>query len=204
MFSPDNNLTNSDWTKQSWDLNVKTLEQFFIFKGVDESSVSNQRAAVSAFMGLPVFKSAPKSLRDEMARFIDASTKSDRTDVQKFVPTKTDAELAQQRLKILANGSDLVRVPWPVIDAPFVDLQEWDEAVLTIVSLSDLKATSPVLKTKKVAKHIDAMGQALKPFRTYALVVECRGSMIIVDGHHRLMSQWLLGQEFAPIWKVSI
>jgi uncharacterized protein with gpF-like domain len=87
---------------------------------------------------------------------------SDRAEVTKFVPTKTDAELAQQRLETLANGSDLraqcrgwlsMRLSWIC--------KSGMKQFYTIISLSDRKATSPVLKTKKVAKHIDAMGQAL-------------------------------------------
>ena len=127
---------------------------------------------------------------------------SERSTLTKFVPNKSDAELALVRLDLLPAVDGLVDVPWRCTDAPEFDPAVWDSAVLEVVKLADLTATSPRLKVKKVRKHIEAMGQALKPYRTYALVVEIGGRKIIVDGHHRLMSQWLLGQDSSPVWKV--
>lgn len=124
--------------------------------------------------------------------------------VTKFVPNKTDMELALLRLEILPETDGLVEVPWPVTEAPEFDPVVWDNAVLEVVKLADLTATSPRLKVKKVRKHIQVMGQALKPYRSYALVAEKGGVMIIIDGHHRLMASWLLGLDSAPVWKVVL
>ena len=124
--------------------------------------------------------------------------------ITKFVPNKTDMELALLRLEILPETDGLVEVPWRCTETPEFDPVVWDNAVLEVVKLADLTATSPRLKVKKVRKHIEAMGQALKPYRSYALVAEKGGVMIIIDGHHRLMSQWLLGLDSAPVWKVVL
>ena len=129
---------------------------------------------------------------------------SDRVSLTKFVPNKSDMELGLTRLEILPTVDGLVDVPWPCVPVPDFAIEAWDSAVLEIVKLSDLTATSPRLKVKKVRKHIEAMGQTLKPYRTYALVAEIGGAKIIVDGHHRLMSQWLLGLDSAPVWKVVL
>jgi hypothetical protein len=129
---------------------------------------------------------------------------ADRATVTKFVPNKTDMELALQRLDNLPQLDGLVDVPWRCTDAPEFDPAIWETAVLEVVALADLSATSPRLKVKKVRKHIEVMGQALKPYRTYSLVIEIGGDKIIVDGHHRLMSQWLLGLDSAPVWKVVL
>jgi hypothetical protein len=127
---------------------------------------------------------------------------SDRATITKFVPDKSDMELALARLDAMPETDGLVFLPFPVVAVPEFDPAIWEEAALEVVALADLVGTSPLLKVKKVRKHIEAMGQALKPYRTYALVIEIGGSMIIIDGHHRLMSQWLLGLDSAPVWKV--
>lgn len=125
-----------------------------------------------------------------------------RATITKFVPNKSDMELALARLDAMPEMNGLVSIPFPLVAIPEFDPAIWEEAVLEIVALADLVGTSPFLKVKKVRKHIESMGQALKPYRTYALVIEIGGSMIIIDGHHRLMSQWLLGLDSAPVWKV--
>ena len=127
---------------------------------------------------------------------------ADRATITKFVPDKSDMELALARLDAMPATDGLVPIPFPVVPVPEFDPIIWEEAVLEVVALADLVGTSPLLKVKKVRKHIEAMGQALKPYRTYALVIEIGGSMIVIDGHHRLMSQWLLGLDSAPVWKV--
>ena len=76
----------------------------------------------------------------------------------------------------------------------------WDNAELAIVQLSDLVGTDPFLKRKNVEEHIKSMGQATTPYRSHALVMEVGGKNVIIDGHHRLMATWLLGQTEAPVW----
>jgi hypothetical protein len=128
------------------------------------------------------------------------------------VPGPLEAERALSRLAILPNPADAgldepekyVESPWEVVVPPTVDPNVWDNAVKTLVNLDELFGTDPFLKRKRVRKHIEAMGQALTEFRSYPLVVVYKGNTIILDGHHRLMSIWLLGQETAAVWKVKI
>jgi hypothetical protein len=128
------------------------------------------------------------------------------------VPGPLEAERALSRLAILPNPADAgleepekyVESPWEVVEPPTVDPNIWDKAVKTLVNLDELFGTDPYLKRKRVRKHIEAMGQALTEFRSYPLVVVYKGNTIILDGHHRLMSIWLLGQETAAVWKVKI
>lgn len=128
------------------------------------------------------------------------------------VPGPLEAERAISRLAILPNPADpaldepekYVESPWQVVEPPTIDPNVWDNAVKTLVDLNELFGTDPYLKRKRVRKHIEAMGQALTEFRSYPLVVEKNGDTIIIDGHHRLMSVWLLGQETAAVWKVKI
>jgi hypothetical protein len=120
---------------------------------------------------------------------------------------------AHSRLAILPtpNQSDLTKAdrfiesPWPVTDLPAVSPNlDWDTAVNETVALSELTGTNRYLKRAKVTEHIDAISKTATPFKSYALVAELDGSMIIIDGHHRLMAAWLLGQETAPVWKVEL
>jgi hypothetical protein len=128
------------------------------------------------------------------------------------VPGPLEAERALSRLAILPNPDDpalpepekYVESPWQIIDVPTVNPNLWDKAEKVLVDLNDLYGTDPYLKRKRVRKHIEAMGQALTEYRSYPLVVEKNGDNIILDGHHRLMSVWLLGQETAAVWKVKI
>jgi hypothetical protein len=128
------------------------------------------------------------------------------------VPGPAEVARAHSRLAILPNPNDptlssgdkYVQSPWPVVPAVAVNPNTWEDAELAVVNLNDLSGTDPFLKRKNVGKHIDAMAQALSDYRSYALVVEVDGSMIIIDGHHRLMAAWLLGQETAPVWKVEL
>lgn len=128
------------------------------------------------------------------------------------VPGPLEAERAISRLAILPNPADpaldepekYVESPWQVVAVPTIDPNIWDNAVKTLVDLNELFGTDPYLKRKRVKQHIEAMGQALTEFRSYPLVVVYNGDTIIIDGHHRLMSVWLLGQETAAVWKVEL
>jgi hypothetical protein len=130
-------------------------------------------------------------------------------DLVKFVPSKLEVERALSRLKILPNPTQVpedvnpekvVESPWKVIPAITVDPNIWDNAELTLINFEDLTATDPYMRRKKVKEHIEAMGAGLTPYRNFALVVDRDGQQIIIDGHHRLMSMWLLGMTEAPVW----
>jgi hypothetical protein len=127
------------------------------------------------------------------------------------IPDSLDVARALARLEILPNPNrpDLgkpekyVESPWTVEPVPTIDPHIWDTAELTIVVLEELFGTDPFLKRKNVKKHIEVMGQANTPFRSYAMVYEHTSKPLIIDGHHRLMSLWLLGLDKAPVWLVK-
>ena len=120
-------------------------------------------------------------------------------------------EQALSRLDILPNPTDpqiknpikYVETPWAVIPVPTVDPNIWDNARIRVIKMDDLFGTDPYLKRKRVRHHIESMGQALTPFRSYAMVLEHENKALIIDGHHRLMSLWLLGLNEAPVWYVK-
>ena len=130
----------------------------------------------------------------------------------KGVPGPVDIARAINRLAILPNPADpvleepekYVESPWRTIPAPTVNPNVWDNATIEIVALDELVGTDPFLGRKRVKKHIEAMGQALTPNRSLALILETKDQQIILDGHHRLMAWWLLGQNEAPVWKVKL
>lgn len=138
------------------------------------------------------------------------ANKSASADTLKFVPGTLEVKRAKSRLAILPNPNDpriddptrYVESPWRVVEVPTVNPSTWDLAKPTIVNLDELLATDPFLDRKRVKKHIESMGQALTPNRSYPLVVDENGHKIIIDGHHRLMASWLLGQEQAAVWLV--
>jgi hypothetical protein len=104
----------------------------------------------------------------------------------------------------MSNPEDFVESPWTTTAPPLIDPNVWDNATVDVTDLADLTGTDPYLSRKNVRKHIEAMGQAITPYRSYAMVAEVESKLIIIDGHHRLMALWLLGQETAPVWKVTL
>ena len=130
-------------------------------------------------------------------------------DIVKFVPSKVEMERALSRLEILPNPPQidpeldpdkLVESPWQTILPPTVNPNVWDDADLALLRFEELISTDEYLRRKKLKKHIKAMGSAITRYRSYPLVVEREGQYIILDGHHRLMSMWLLGMTEAPVW----
>lgn len=127
------------------------------------------------------------------------------------VPDSLNVERALARLQILPNPAfpalgkpeKFVESPWTTVPVPTVDPNIWDTATIHLVDFNELFGTDPYLKRKNVAKHIEVMGSALLPFRSYAMLYEKDGQLIIIDGHHRLMSLWLLGLDKAPVWLVK-
>jgi 3-methyladenine DNA glycosylase AlkD len=147
---------------------------------------------------------------DEVKGLLPKSAYSD--DIVKGVPGPTEVELALSRLAILPNPNHpelkdpekFVESPWEVVPVPTVDPNLWDDAETRLVSLNELVGTDSWLKRKNVAKHIEAMGQAVTEFRSWALIAEVDDRLVIIDGHHRLMALWLLGQDKAPAYIVKV
>lgn len=132
--------------------------------------------------------------------------------ITKGVPGPLEVARALSRLEILPNPAHpelddpekFVESPWTTVAPPSVDPNLWDDAIVQVHELSDLTGTDLWLKRKKIAKHIEAMGQAITPFRSLALVAIVDGHAIIIDGHHRLMALWLLGQSSASAYTITI
>jgi len=127
------------------------------------------------------------------------------------VPSIAEALLALSKLNTMPNPAgddvevdvdpdDFVESPWAVVPAPTLDPDVWSKAVLTLVNPADLVGTDTVLDRQKVKDRIDNMGQSTKPYRSYAQVYNDGEKLIIMDGHHRLCAQWLLGMDQVPVW----
>ena len=127
------------------------------------------------------------------------------------VPGPLEVERAKSRLKILPNPNEQdikkpdrwVESPWQSVPMPTVDPKLWDDARVEVVTLADLFGTDVMLRRKNVKDHIENMGQAIKTYRSFAMVVVVDGKSIIVDGHHRLCALWLLGIDRVPVWLVG-
>jgi hypothetical protein len=90
---------------------------------------------------------------------------------------------------------------WQTTDKFTYDPDLYTEPVLAEVNLDELLGTDPNLSRKKIEAHIT--GKALTTNGHYALVVVKNGDKVILDGHHRLMAQWLLGNPAAQVWLVE-
>lgn len=129
-----------------------------------------------------------------------------------IITRKDQSEYAKARLAVLPNPnnpaiedqSKYVRSPWKTVSAPSIDLNIWANATLEIVELKTLYGTDPYLSRKNIKDNIKTVSKSTTPDRDYALVAVVDGSNIIIDGHHRLLAQWLLGQDTAPVWKVEL
>jgi len=132
--------------------------------------------------------------------------------IEKGVPGPLEVERALSRLEILPNPAHpeiddpekYVESPWQVVPVPTVDPNKWDDATVQVFDLDELVGTDQWLRRKKVRKHIENMGQAITPFRSLPLIAVVKGESIIIDGHHRLMALWLLGQQSASAYTIKI
>jgi hypothetical protein len=161
------------------------------------------------------FEALPKWLQAAVVAAEEQKTEASKfvaPDRVKGVPGPLEVARALSRLAILPNPNhpDLadqdkyVESPWAVVPLPTVDPNAWDDAVTVVIDLEDLYGTDAFLKRKNIRKHIETMGQAVTPYRSYALIAEVAGKLIIIDGHHRLMATWLLGQDTAAVYKIEI
>lgn len=192
----------------AWAMNVDPQNSDQRFKFVDAAENAPSFAALDKNVKDYILAAEKKHGTNPAHSLI--ATKSATADVPKFVPGPAEVERAKSRLAILPNPNDpridnpdkWVESPWRLIEVPTVNPASWDLAKPSIINLDELLATDPFLERKRVKKHIDAMGQALTANRSYPLVVDVDGHKIIIDGHHRLMASWLLGQDQAAVWLV--
>ena len=128
------------------------------------------------------------------------------------VPGPAEVERALSRLEILPNPNHpeldnpekFVESPWQVVPVPTINPNLWDDALIKLWDLDELYGTDTWLKRKNVKRHIELMGQAMTPYRSFALVAVVDGKPIIIDGHHRLFASWLLGEDSAPAYTIVI
>jgi SPP1 gp7 family putative phage head morphogenesis protein len=133
-------------------------------------------------------------------------------EITKGVPGPWEVARALSRLEVLPNPAHpelenpqkFVESPWQVVAVPTIDPNLWNEAKVEIHDLDELLATDRWLSRKKVAKHIESMGQAITPFRSLPLIAVVNGQSIIIDGHHRLLAVWLLGQQSSSSYTIRI
>jgi hypothetical protein len=132
--------------------------------------------------------------------------------IVKGVPGPLEVERALSRLEILPNPAHpeldnpekYVESPWQVVPVPTVNPNAWDDATIQVFEMDELLATDQWMRRKKIRRHIENMGQAVTPFRSLPLIAVVNGESIIIDGHHRLMAQWLLGQQSASAYTIKI
>lgn len=104
---------------------------------------------------------------------------------------------ALERLAILPTPpqSDepelFVASPWRA--APLAKWDNLSDPELADVYLDELQATDLLFNRHKLARHI------IDGTSTIPLVLDKSGTMMILDGHHNLMAQWLLGKEQAQV-----
>jgi len=214
LFNLDQDLEHADWTKKTWDLGVQTLPEYLQLKGLTNAPIAEQKQRIQHLTELPAYRAAPTKLKNQVNELlgIDKGLKPNlNVTPTKGIPSTLEMARAISRLDILPNPDDptinkiekYVESPWTVEPTPAIDPNEWDNARLETINLKDLYATDPFLSRKKVRKHIEAMGQALTPARSYAMILTRNSKPLIIDGHHRLMAIWLLGLDKAPVWIVK-
>jgi Phage portal protein len=207
LFSPDGIINVSTATGQP--PSVDNLETNPI------APVEDKPAPVAPVAPIPGEEPKPGEEKPE-PKVEPGASKS--ADIDKAgVPSKAEVKAGLSRLKILPNAAgdhptsdnpeklaDSVASPWPLVETQNGDYpvspDVWEKAELALVNVKDLYGTDTQLDRKNVADHIEAMGQALTPYRNYALVYDDGEKQVIVDGHHRLMAMWLLGMDQVPVW----
>ena len=65
IFSPDAEVEDADWIKLSWQL-PQTVEGFLRYLRVQDENPQRQKAALHAFMLLPIAAFMPPSLRKSL------------------------------------------------------------------------------------------------------------------------------------------
>lgn len=99
----------------------------------------------------------------------------------------------------LVNGYNLA-VPWPIVQRPDLDPEEWEVSIIETVRIDLLHATQKYLNKRRVEFYVRNPGAIEEGRRAFANVYDSGGTLAIVDGHHRLAALWLLGAEDALAW----
>lgn len=107
-----------------------------------------------------------------------------------------DESIALQKLAALGDGK-CVPVPFRYESArPFTLTQaDMDDATTETVPLDQLIALEPDVKRKRVRQCIERDGPGKAHMQQKPWLVCCKGKYYCLDGHHRLVARWLLGQD---------
>lgn len=128
-------------------------------------------------------------------------------------PTYTKAQIAAAVTAIgalEADGDDpnKVAVLWKRSKKlPDISQIDFGDAVQADCNLSTVLASTKRLNRTKLVWHVKHPGQAMRanPFTTEPMTcLMPNGDVIVVDGHHRLAAQKLLGATSYPVWQVPI
>jgi hypothetical protein len=105
----------------------------------------------------------------------------------------------------LSKGKGKILVPWarqsPSITPPD---SAWEDATLKRVHIPKLIASTTHLDRDNLAWHIQNPGHSKDPIVMHPSVVKTgKGDRVIVEGHHRLAADWLLGVDVDLVWQVK-
>jgi len=118
--------------------------------------------------------------------------------------TKAGRNQIDLALSLLDSYADtkpgLITSPWPVIERPKLEDEQWRGSRITTVAITELHATQPYVSRERVQYYIKNPGAIEEHRRAFANVYDQGGKLAIVDGHHRLAALWLLGADDALVW----
>lgn len=97
-----------------------------------------------------------------------------------------------------------VAAPWPVVRMPEIDATLWETATIEPVRIDSLHATKTSLNRHRMRHYITNPEAMEVHRRAFANLYESRGTLVIVDGHHRVAALRLLGAEDAPAWILRV
>ncbi len=128
-------------------------------------------------------------------------------------PSYSKAQIATAVAAVKAldgDPDDDTKVPafWDMCDdMPDISQIDFGDAGQVNVVLKDLMASTKRLNRAKLLWHVQHPGQAMRtnPFTTEPIVGAINdGAFVVIDGHHRLAAQMLLGATQYPVWSVPV
>ena len=128
---------------------------------------------------------------------------------KKFTPAQIKAAVAAVNA-LPADGDDPNKVAafWDCADdLPDISQIDFGDATRAQANLATILASTKRLNRTKLLWHVKHPGQAMRknPFTTEPMVCTTDdGTVIIVDGHHRLGAQLMLGAKSFPVWNVPV
>lgn len=100
-------------------------------------------------------------------------------------------------------GGNKIPTPWDrADDLPDIDDLDFEGMKPANVKIGDLLASDKNVKRDKVIWHIQNPGQRRNPLLSKPFVASTHEGDVIVDGHHFLFAQQLLGQKNADVFRI--